>query len=88
MRACIYTLTGQANYFGNVFMRAVFLASQNLLFFDRWWRYYVICTITGGVGVIAGSLLYRLHKPNPAKYQKMMQALLLACGVFFLFTPA
>jgi hypothetical protein len=85
---CIDTHAGQANYFGNVFMRAVFLASQNLLFFDRWWRYYLICTFTGGFGAIAGSLLYRLHKPNPSKYQKMMQALLFACGVFFLCSPA
>ena len=80
--------TGQANYFANVFLRGIFLASQGLLFFDRWWRYYIICTISGAAGVVAGSGLYQVHKPNPARYQKIMQALLFACGVFFLFNPS
>jgi len=88
LHPAVLRASGQANYFGNVFIRACFLASRNFLFFDRWWRYYCICIAAGAVGVLAGSRLYRMQKPDPIKYQKIMQALLFSCGVFFLFTPS
>ena len=79
--------TGQTNYFGNIFIRALFLAARGLLFFDRWWKYFCVCILAGGVGAIAGTAFYRIRTPDPINYQRMMQALLLACGVFFLATP-
>jgi len=80
--------SGQMNYWCNIFIRLCLLASHNLLFFDRWWRYYCVCIIAGALGVVAGQALYCVRKPNAAKYQKMMQMLLFSCGLFFLFTPS
>ena len=87
LRPDILRASGQANYFANVFMRGILLSAQGVLFLDRWWRYYLICIVAGGLGVLAGSRFYALHKPDPVKYQKMMLVLLVVCGLFFILTP-
>jgi predicted membrane channel-forming protein YqfA (hemolysin III family) len=68
-------------------MRGILLSAQGVLFLDRWWRYYLICIVAGGLGVLVGSRFYALHKPDPVKYQKMMLVLLVVCGLFFILTP-
>mmetsp|Transcript_15133 Transcript_15133/g.51056 ORF Transcript_15133/g.51056 Transcript_15133/m.51056 type:complete len:378 (+) Transcript_15133:100-1233(+) len=79
--------TGQTTYFLSIIWRLVVLAVQDLLFISRWWPYYLCVMASGSVGALAGSWLYHKLPTDTKQYQKLLQGMLVLCGLFFLFGP-
>uniref|UniRef100_A0A7S0DXC2 Uncharacterized protein n=1 Tax=Hanusia phi TaxID=3032 RepID=A0A7S0DXC2_9CRYP len=79
--------TGQTAYFISTLWRLLVLAVQDLLFVSRWWPYYLCVMASGAVGSVAGTVLYHKLPADTKQYQKLLQSLLVSCGIFFLFSP-